>query len=321
MYASTRRVGRSIHGRSSTSTRIGAVSAASTRRSRLATAMANGSTSRCAALDGQRRADGRGARRSEVVDAVEHAGEQLGEARPGELDLGLDAPQADHAHAVGDGAVGELVEQGRLADPRLTDDGARPAVAVGGPGRHGEQLGEDVVTAAQHRSSGVGGSAGSATSASSGAAPGRCGRRRPTLLGRCAAVASRDVGFSRAELEAFRDATVPDLVGPGLRLLFVGHQPGPVDGGHLDPLRPSGQPLLPGAAARRRDRPGHRPRHRHDRRRPAVPRRAGDRHHQPRRPGHAAGVGADGRPSCATAATACAASSPSTGPASSPSPA
>ncbi len=34
------------------------------------------------------------------------------------------------------------------------------------------------------------------------------------------------VGFSRAELESFRNATVPDLVGPGLRLLFVGINPG-----------------------------------------------------------------------------------------------
>jgi len=34
------------------------------------------------------------------------------------------------------------------------------------------------------------------------------------------------VGFSRAQLEAFRDATVPDLIGPGLRLLFVGINPG-----------------------------------------------------------------------------------------------
>lgn len=32
--------------------------------------------------------------------------------------------------------------------------------------------------------------------------------------------------FTRAELEAFRDAEVPDLVGPGLRLLFVGINPG-----------------------------------------------------------------------------------------------
>ena len=34
------------------------------------------------------------------------------------------------------------------------------------------------------------------------------------------------MGFSRAELEAFRDATVPDLIGPRLRLLFVGINPG-----------------------------------------------------------------------------------------------
>lgn len=35
-----------------------------------------------------------------------------------------------------------------------------------------------------------------------------------------------DVGFTRAELESFRNAIVPDLVGPGLRLLFVGINPG-----------------------------------------------------------------------------------------------
>ncbi|MEZ5372490.1 MAG: mismatch-specific DNA-glycosylase [Microthrixaceae bacterium] len=34
------------------------------------------------------------------------------------------------------------------------------------------------------------------------------------------------MGFTRAELEQFRDATVPDLVGPELRLLFVGINPG-----------------------------------------------------------------------------------------------
>jgi double-stranded uracil-DNA glycosylase len=34
------------------------------------------------------------------------------------------------------------------------------------------------------------------------------------------------VGFTRAQLEAFRGATVPDLLGPGLRLLFVGINPG-----------------------------------------------------------------------------------------------
>jgi double-stranded uracil-DNA glycosylase len=34
------------------------------------------------------------------------------------------------------------------------------------------------------------------------------------------------VGFTRAELETFRNATVPDLIGPGLKLLFVGINPG-----------------------------------------------------------------------------------------------
>ena len=32
--------------------------------------------------------------------------------------------------------------------------------------------------------------------------------------------------FTRAELEAFRDVEVPDLIGPGCRLLFVGINPG-----------------------------------------------------------------------------------------------
>lgn len=32
--------------------------------------------------------------------------------------------------------------------------------------------------------------------------------------------------FTRAELERFRDTEVPDLIGPGLRLLFVGINPG-----------------------------------------------------------------------------------------------
>lgn len=34
------------------------------------------------------------------------------------------------------------------------------------------------------------------------------------------------MGFTRAELESFRDAVVPDLIGPGCRLLFVGINPG-----------------------------------------------------------------------------------------------
>ena len=34
------------------------------------------------------------------------------------------------------------------------------------------------------------------------------------------------MGFTRAELEAARDVTVPDLIGHGVRLLFVGINPG-----------------------------------------------------------------------------------------------
>jgi double-stranded uracil-DNA glycosylase len=34
------------------------------------------------------------------------------------------------------------------------------------------------------------------------------------------------MGFSRAELEAFRGVEVPDLIGPGVKLLFVGINPG-----------------------------------------------------------------------------------------------
>ena len=34
------------------------------------------------------------------------------------------------------------------------------------------------------------------------------------------------MGFTRAELESFRDATLPDLLGPNVRLLFVGINPG-----------------------------------------------------------------------------------------------
>jgi len=34
------------------------------------------------------------------------------------------------------------------------------------------------------------------------------------------------VGFTRSQLESFRDATVPDLLGPDVKLLFVGINPG-----------------------------------------------------------------------------------------------
>jgi TDG/mug DNA glycosylase family protein len=34
------------------------------------------------------------------------------------------------------------------------------------------------------------------------------------------------MSISRAELQAFRGGTLPDLIGPGLELLFVGVNPG-----------------------------------------------------------------------------------------------
>ena len=58
--------------------------------------------------------------------------------------------------------------------------------------------------------------------------------------------------FTRAELESFYDAEVPDLLpGPGqhLRLLFVGINPGLWTAADADPLRAAGQPLLPRPAA------------------------------------------------------------------------
>jgi TDG/mug DNA glycosylase family protein len=48
----------------------------------------------------------------------------------------------------------------------------------------------------------------------------------PVARGMVAAVATRRRSFSRAELESFRGVAVPDLIGPGLRLLFVGINPG-----------------------------------------------------------------------------------------------
>jgi TDG/mug DNA glycosylase family protein len=48
-----------------------------------------------------------------------------------------------------------------------------------------------------------------------------CWRAQPTAPPR-----TDCVRFTRAELESFRDATLPDLLGPGVRLLFVGINPG-----------------------------------------------------------------------------------------------
>ena len=81
------------------------------------------------------------------------------------------------------------------------------------------------------------------------------------------------MGFTRAELESYVDSTVPDLVGPDLRLLFVGINPGLWTAATRHPLRPSRQSVLPGLARRWDHRAADRPWDRHDRRRPSSPAR------------------------------------------------
>jgi len=57
------------------------------------------------------------------------------------------------------------------------------------------------------------------------------------------------VGFTRAQLESFRDATVPDLVGPGIRLLFVGINPGLWTAATQTPFAHPGNRFYPALAA------------------------------------------------------------------------
>ena len=133
MYDSVRRVGRSTHGRSSTNDHdrgvLGGVD------EEVAGGQGDGERldGLVDALDrqgGPRRADARAG--GEPVDAVEQAVEQPGQARPGQLDLGLDAAQA-HDPAVAAGRRGSAPPASssdrRLADARLADDRQRPALA------------------------------------------------------------------------------------------------------------------------------------------------------------------------------------------------
>lgn len=55
--------------------------------------------------------------------------------------------------------------------------------------------------------------------------------------------------FTRAELEAFRDTSIPDLVGPGLRLLFVGINPGLWTAATQTPFAHPGNRFYPALAA------------------------------------------------------------------------
>ena len=55
--------------------------------------------------------------------------------------------------------------------------------------------------------------------------------------------------FTRAELEGFRGASIPDLVGPGLRLLFVGINPGLWTAATQTPFAHPGNRFYPALAA------------------------------------------------------------------------
>jgi TDG/mug DNA glycosylase family protein len=55
--------------------------------------------------------------------------------------------------------------------------------------------------------------------------------------------------FTRAELESYRDAEIPDLVEPGIRLLFVGINPGLWTAATMTPFAHPGNRFYPALAA------------------------------------------------------------------------
>ena len=125
------------------------------------------------ALDGERRPHRRRSRRCQAFEAVEDAVEQLGQARPRQLDLGLHALHAD------DPAVGlvdrddrrRLVDDGRLADPGVADDRERPALADGGARSQSGDGVDDVLTAMEQRQRGRRGELGHGRSSKHGVSP------------------------------------------------------------------------------------------------------------------------------------------------------
>jgi TDG/mug DNA glycosylase family protein len=183
--------------------------------------------------------DRRGAGRGELVDPPEEPVEEPGQPGPRHLDLGLEPadPHDPQGQRLGERSPHDLVEHRRLAHAGVTHQRAGTTVAVDRGAHEGEQLGEDLVPAAQRRvpraeERGWGRRCGRhrAGAVDAGGCLGRSKERsgRPAC-GRSGAehlLACRRVGFTRAELDAFRDTEVPDLVGPGLRLLFVGINPG-----------------------------------------------------------------------------------------------
>src|SRR3546814_15875160 len=58
-----------------------------------------------------------------------------------------------------------------------------------------------------------------------------------------------DVGFTRAELESFRDATIPDLIPEHPKLVFVGINPGLWTAATGTPFDPPGNRFYPALVA------------------------------------------------------------------------
>ena len=77
------------------------------------------------------------------------------------------------------------------------------------------------------------------------------------------------MGFTKAELQSYVGASVPDLVGPDLKLLFVGINPGLWTAATQTHFAHPGNRFYPGTAAGRHHRARHQPVRRHDGRRTA----------------------------------------------------
>ena len=230
----------------------------------MATATANGSTGAPAPVRARAaeiaaaRAGGR------AIDAVDVAVEEPGQSRPRHLDLGLEALDADDVEPDRrlDEPAHDLVDDRGLADARLTDERAGAAVAAGGAAGDVDELVDETLPTAQwcwtwpdERRRGR-----------------RSGRHRlqrrhrggrPPAHGMVAGIGSRlpaprrraprsvrGVGFTRAELESYRGRNGARPRRTRAPTADRRDQPRAVDGRRGDALRPPGQPLLPGDAAR-----------------------------------------------------------------------
>ena len=95
--------------------------------------------------------------------------------------------------------------------------------------------------------------------------------------------------FTKAELASYRGAFVPDLLGPDVRLLFVGINPGLWTAATQTHFAHPVNRFYPALLQVRDHRPPDRPGGGHGRRGPRLPPFARHRHHQPGPPGHRAG--------------------------------